>query len=65
MKKCFLFLTMMAFAIGLSAQSNVTLEQIRDHWQSKSINVEDASPANILELVSAFQQVGPPIRAGS
>lgn len=59
MKKCFLFLTMMAFAIGLSAQSNVTLEQIRDHWQSKSINVEDASPANILELVSAFQQVWP------
>ena len=59
MKKCFLFLTMMAFAIGLSAQSDVTLEQIRDHWQSKSINVEDASPANILELVSAFQQVWP------
>ena len=59
MKKILLFLTVMGFSFGLSAQSNVTLEQIRDHWQSKSIEVEDASPANILELVSAFQQVWP------
>ena len=43
MKKLLLFLTVMGFSFGLSAQSNVTLEQIRDHWQSKSITVDDAS----------------------
>jgi hypothetical protein len=59
MKKNFLLLTMLAFAIGLSAQNNMTLDKIHDNWQSKSIEVEDASPANILELVSAFQQVWP------
>ena len=59
MKKVFLFLVIMGFSFGLSAQESMSLDQIRDHWQSKSIEVEDASPANILELVSAFQQVWP------
>ena len=59
MKKLLLFLTVMGCSFGLSAQDYVTLDQIRDQWQSKSIEVEDASPANILELVSAFQQVWP------
>ena len=59
MKKLFLILVIMGCSFGLSAQDYVTLEQIRDNWQSKSIEVEDASPANILELVSAFHQVWP------
>lgn len=59
MKKLFLFLVIMGCTFVLSAQENVTLDQIRDNWQSKSIVVEDAAPANILELVSAFQQVWP------
>ena len=59
MKKLFLFFVIMGCTFVLSAQENVTLDQIRDHWQSKSIVVEDAAPANILELVSAFQQVWP------
>ena len=59
MKKLFLFLVIMGCSFVLSAQESVTLDQIRDNWQSKSIVVEDAAPANILELVSAFQQVWP------
>ncbi len=59
MKKLFLLFAIMGCSFGLSAQDYATLDQIRDHWQSKSIEVEDASPANILELVSAFQQVWP------
>ena len=59
MKKLFLILVIMGGSFGLSAQDYVTLDQIRDNWQSKNIEVEDASPANILELVSAFQQVWP------
>ena len=59
MKKLYLILVIMGCSFGLLAQDYVTLDQIRDNWQSKSIEVEDASPANILELVSAFQQVWP------
>ena len=59
MKKLFLFLVIMGCSFALSAQETMTLDQIRDNWQSKSIVMEDASPANILELVSAFQQVWP------
>ena len=49
----------MAFAIGLSAQQNVTLEQIRDGWQLKNLKINGFEQNNILQLVSAFQQSWP------
>ena len=59
MKKNFLLLTMLAFAIGLSAQNNMSLDQIRDNWSSKSIKLENASQANIMDFVTAFQKTWP------
>ena len=66
MKKLLLLLPMMAFAIGLSAQKNVPLDQIRDGWQSKNleVNVNDKQQANILQLVAAFQQGWPTYSGG-
>lgn len=66
MKKLLLLLPMMAFAIGLSAQKNVPLDQIRDGWQSKNleVNVNDNQQANILQLVAAFQQGWPTYSGG-
>ena len=50
---------MLAFAIGLSAQNNMSLDQIRDNWSSKSIKLENASQANIMDFVTAFQKTWP------
>ena len=59
MKKTFLILTLIAISVGLSAQKTMTLDQIQNNWQSKNLQVNDASSANILQLVTAFQQVWP------
>lgn len=66
MKKLLLLLPMMAFAIGLSAQKNVPLDQIRDGWQSKNLEVNEngTQQANILQLVAAFQQGWPTYSGG-
>ena len=64
MKKLVLILTLMAVTIGLYAQKNKSLDQIRDDWQSKNIKVDNTSPIDIMQLVSAFNQTWPTYSGG-
>lgn len=66
MKKTMFLIVVMAFAIGGYAKQNVTVQQIRDGWQSKNLQVQvnDKQQANILQLVTAFQQAWPTYSGG-
>lgn len=64
MKKTIFTLVALLFTIGLMAQNNMSLDQIRDSWLSKNIQVSEGAEANILHLVSAFQQTWPTYSGG-
>ena len=55
-----LLITVFVFScLTISAQKNMTLDQIKSQWTTKNLKVTDGNGSNILSLFKAFQKAWP------